>query len=184
VSLTEQDSRKYTSAVSTDCSCPCTHVMFRYSMANVWNWNCYLDTEQSAAALNIFIYVYKNIAKIEPLVFYCRFCILCFVSQFFVTLFSHLLTLSLLMSYIYGAPSKATNVTSCIYGRDFLLGILLLEPCISLIYAWKTIKYTDYSFGLLIMYGSSYMFRHYIAILRERSYYRLRDAHCGWACCV
>jgi hypothetical protein len=50
------------------------------------------------------------------------------------------LTLSLLMPYIYiyiyiyiyGAPSKARNVT-CIYERDFLLGILLLEPCISLI---------------------------------------------------
>jgi hypothetical protein len=37
--------------------------------------------------------------------------------------------------YIYGAPSKARNLASyvCIlyiYGRDFLLGILLLEPCI------------------------------------------------------
>jgi hypothetical protein len=39
------------------------------------------------------------------------------------------------MSYIYGAPSKARNLTSCIYGRDFLLGILLIERCISLIYA-------------------------------------------------
>jgi hypothetical protein len=36
--------------------------------------------------------------------------------------------------YIYGAPSNARNLTY-IYGRDFLLGILLLEPCISLIYA-------------------------------------------------
>jgi hypothetical protein len=46
------------------------------------------------------------------------------------------LTLSLLMSYIYGAPSKARFLTYIyIYGRDFLLGILLLEPCISLIYA-------------------------------------------------
>jgi hypothetical protein len=44
------------------------------------------------------------------------------------------LTLSLLMSYIYGAPIKARNLTSYIYGRDFLLGILLLEPYISLIY--------------------------------------------------
>jgi hypothetical protein len=51
----------------------------------------------------------------------------------------------------------------------FLLGILLLEPCISSTYAWKTNKYTNYSFSLLIMYGTSYMFRHYIAILRERS---------------
>jgi hypothetical protein len=52
---------------------------------------------------------------------------------------------------------------------EFLFGNLLLEPCISLIYAWKTNKYTNYSFSLLIMYGTSYMFRHYIAILRERS---------------
>jgi hypothetical protein len=33
----------------------------------------------------------------------------------------------------------------------------------------KTTKYTTYSFSLLIMHGSFYMFRHYIAILRERS---------------
>jgi hypothetical protein len=33
----------------------------------------------------------------------------------------------------------------------------------------KTNKYTNYSFRLLIMYGSSYMFWHHIAILRERS---------------
>jgi hypothetical protein len=46
------------------------------------------------------------------------------------------LPLSLLMSYIYGAPSKARKLTSYryIYGRDILLGIFLLEPCISLIY--------------------------------------------------
>jgi hypothetical protein len=69
------------------------------------------------------------------------------------------LTLNLLMSYIY----------IHIYGRDFVLGILLLEPYISLIYARKTNKYTNYSFSLLIMYGSSYMFRHYIAIFREHS---------------
>jgi hypothetical protein len=51
----------------------------------------------------------------------------------------------------------------------FLPGILLLEPCISLIYAWKTNKCNNYSFSLLIMNGSSYMFRHYIAIFREHS---------------
>jgi hypothetical protein len=45
------------------------------------------------------------------------------------------LTLSLLMSYIYGAPSKARNLTLYIYVRDCLLGILLLEPRVSLIYA-------------------------------------------------
>jgi hypothetical protein len=51
---------------------------------------------------------------------------------------------------------------------EILLGILLLEQCSSLIYTWKTNKRISYSFSLLIMYGSSYMFRHYIAILRER----------------
>jgi hypothetical protein len=51
----------------------------------------------------------------------------------------------------------------------YLLAILLLEPCISLIYAWKTNKYTNYSFSLLIMYGSFYVFRHYIANFRELS---------------
>src|SRR5215510_12956504 len=70
-------------------------------------------------------------------------------------------------------PAVPTTLTlsllMCIYGLDFLLGILLLEPCISLTYARKTNKYTNYSFSLLIMYGSSYMFRHYIAIFRERS---------------
>jgi hypothetical protein len=58
---------------------------------------------------------------------------------------------------------------SYIYGQDFLLGILLLEPCILLKYALKTNKYTNYSFSLLIVQGSSYMFQHYIAIFRERS---------------
>jgi hypothetical protein len=39
----------------------------------------------------------------------------------------------------------------------------------------KPKKYTNYSVSLSIMYGSSYMFRHYIAILRERSQCLLRD---------
>jgi hypothetical protein len=51
----------------------------------------------------------------------------------------------------------------------FYTGDFVLEPCISLIYAWKTNKYTNYSFSLLIVYGSYFMFRHYIAILRECS---------------
>jgi hypothetical protein len=62
-------------------------------------------------------------------------------AQFILINLFHL-TLSLLMSHIYGAPSKATNLTSCacvyiyIYMDEiFLLRILLLEPCISLIYA-------------------------------------------------
>jgi hypothetical protein len=50
-----------------------------------------------------------------------------------------------------------------------LLGILLFGPCISLIYVRKTNKYTNHSFSLLIMYGRSYMFWHYIANFRQRS---------------
>jgi hypothetical protein len=64
------------------------------------------------------------------------------------------------MSYIYGALSKARKLMSYIFGRDFLLGILLLELCISLIYACKTNNYSNYSFSLLNMYGGPYMFRH------------------------
>jgi hypothetical protein len=40
---------------------------------------------------------------------------------------SNPLTLSLLMSYIYGAPSKAKNLTSYIYGRDFYWGFFFLN---------------------------------------------------------
>jgi hypothetical protein len=37
------------------------------------------------------------------------------------------LTLSLLMSYIYGAPSKARILTSYVYGRDFYWGFCFLN---------------------------------------------------------
>jgi hypothetical protein len=52
------------------------------------------------------------------------------------------------------------NPSSQRYLTRFLMGILVLEPCISLIYAWKTNKFNNYSFSLLNMYGSNYMFRH------------------------
>ena len=94
------------------------------------------------------------------------------VSVFVVAQSSSEIPEGLMNNPVYGAPSRARNLTSYlyIYGWNFLLGILLLEPCISLIYAWKTNKYTNYLFSLLIMYGSYYMFRHYITIFRERSY--------------
>jgi hypothetical protein len=57
-------------------------------------------------------------------------------------------------------PELNSSVQRCL--TRILLGILLLEPWISLIYAWKTNKCNNYSFSLLIMYGISYMFRHYI----------------------
>jgi hypothetical protein len=120
----------------------------------------------------------SNLCKFSPN--YVTFLCFCFVISSFQCIYTKGsafrtspfgLTLSLLMSYIYGAPSKARNLTSYIYiyRRDFLLEILLLEPCISLTYEWKTNKYINYSFSLLITYGSSYMFWHYIAINRERS---------------
>jgi hypothetical protein len=40
---------------------------------------------------------------------------------------------------------------------------------IHFIHIINIIHTNNYSFSLLIMYGSFYMFRHYIAILRERS---------------
>jgi hypothetical protein len=67
----------------------------------------------------------------------------------------------------FNAGIKSLRAT--LLDEIFLLGILLLEPWISLIYAWKTNKCNNYSFSLLIMYCSSYMFRYYIAIFRERS---------------
>jgi hypothetical protein len=67
--------------------------------------------------------------------------------------------------------------------------ISMVNCCINV--CMETNKCTNHSFSLLIIYGSSYMFRNYIAILRERSQSLLRDAqlrksrkYCGWACCV
>jgi hypothetical protein len=71
--------------------------------------------------------------------------------------------------YIINPLTPELNPSAQRFLTSFLLEIFLLEPCISLIYAWKTNKYTNYSFSLLIMYGSSYMLRHYIAILKELS---------------
>jgi hypothetical protein len=53
--------------------------------------------------------------------------------------------------------------------ENFYYGFCFLNREILLIYACKTNKYINYSFSLLIMYGISYMFRHHIAIIRERS---------------
>jgi hypothetical protein len=69
-------------------------------------------------------------------------------------------------SQIFGA-----SVHSCrsAYFTTAFLVLLLLEPSISLIHASKTNKFNNCSFSSLIMYGSSYMFRYYIAIFRECS---------------
>jgi hypothetical protein len=76
-------------------------------------------------------------------------------------------------------PRCPTSRLHCLLSSHCLLAgstrswpsLLLLSniSSISLIHAWKTNKYTNYLFSLLIMYGSSYVFRHYIAIFRERS---------------
>jgi disulfide bond formation protein DsbB len=50
--------------------------------------------------------------------------------------------------------TRELNPSAQCYLTRFLLGILLLEPCISLIYARKTNKRNNYSLSLLIMYGS------------------------------
>jgi hypothetical protein len=74
------------------------------------------------------------------------------------------------MSCIYGATSKARNLTYIyiFFYEIFYLGFCFLNRAYREKYAWKTNRYNNYSFSLLIMYGSYYMFRHYIAILMER----------------
>jgi hypothetical protein len=57
-------------------------------------------------------------------------------------------------------PELNPSANRCL--TRFFTGDLLLEPYISLIYAWKTNKCNKYSFSLLTMYSSSHMFRHYI----------------------
>jgi hypothetical protein len=49
-------------------------------------------------------------------------------------------------------PELNTSAQRCL--TKFFTGDLLLETCISLIYAWKTNKYTNYSLSLWIMYGA------------------------------
>jgi hypothetical protein len=53
-------------------------------------------------------------------------------------------------------PELNSSAQRCL--TRFLLRALLLEPCISLIYAQKTNKRNNYLFSLFIMYGSSYIF--------------------------
>jgi hypothetical protein len=67
-------------------------------------------------------------------------------------------------------PSAQRCLTRYFYWRFCFLNVHFVNICM------KTNKYINYSFSLLITYGSSYIFWHYIAILRERSYCLLRDA--------
>jgi hypothetical protein len=77
---------------------------------------------------------------------------------------------------------RETPVHTCIY---FLV-------CLTRFFNGDFTSWTEHFFNIsaknqqiqpiiifLIMYGSSYMFRHYIAILRERSYCRQRDVLFG-----
>jgi hypothetical protein len=63
------------------------------------------------------------------------------------------------------------NVSSCFYIFTFTYENSKILPILGtkLFLCVKTNKCTNYSFNLLSMYSSSYMFRYYIAILRERS---------------
>jgi hypothetical protein len=71
------------------------------------------------------------------------------------------------VSALHCHPQEAFLVPSerhSIVDRILWIGVLcLMAWCVAIN------KYTNYSFSLLIIYGISYMFRHYIAILRERS---------------
>jgi hypothetical protein len=73
------------------------------------------------------------------------------------------------LSYSFNPLTPELNPPRNAAWWDFVLGILLLELCILLMFSWNTKKCNNYSFSLLIMYCISYMFRHYIAIIRERS---------------
>jgi hypothetical protein len=65
------------------------------------------------------------------------------------------------LHHLYGnyvnplTPELSPSAQRCL--TRFFIVILLLEPCILLIYAGKTNKCNNYSFSLLIMYGSSYV---------------------------
>jgi hypothetical protein len=50
--------------------------------------------------------------------------------------------------------------------ETFYWGFCILNRAFCKYMLEKTNKYTNYSFSLLITYGSSYMFRNYIAIIR------------------
>jgi hypothetical protein len=63
-----------------------------------------------------------------------------------------------------GIKSRRTTLPDEIFSGDFAASTVHFVN----IYA-KTNKYSNYSFSLLFVYGSCYMFWHYIAILRERS---------------
>src|SRR5215468_10342280 len=60
----------------------------------------------------------------------------------------------------------------------FLLGILLLEPCISLTYAWKTNKYTNVSALHCHLQGG------FLVPSERCSFEKQSIEYCGWACCV
>jgi hypothetical protein len=96
------------------------------------------------------------------------------VSLALTTVLASKLAHTLRPTYRYGisvinplTPELNPSAQCCM--TRFFTGDFASWPCISLIYAWKTNNCNNYSFSLLIMYGSSYMFRHYIVILRERS---------------
>jgi hypothetical protein len=59
-------------------------------------------------------------------------------------------------------PFEQRCLTKLFTGNFASLTMHFINICV------KTNKHTNYTFSLLIMYGISYMFRHYIAILRER----------------
>src|SRR5215510_14117394 len=56
-----------------------------------------------------------------------------------------MITLQSHIRLCYPLKDGIKSLCTTLPDRIFLLGILLLEPCILLIYAWKTNKYTNYS---------------------------------------
>jgi hypothetical protein len=89
----------------------------------------------------------------------------CFLFPVLISTQSVLRPLLTITSSPFNAAIKFLRTT--LTDKIFLLGILLLEPWISLMYAWKPNKCNNCSFRLLIIYGISYMFRYYIAIINK-----------------
>jgi hypothetical protein len=72
--------------------------------------------------------------------------------------------------YIHVKPHEKICGLTCVdFHENFKTLNKRSRKIVTSVYAWKINKYTNNSLNLLIMYGSSYMFRHYTAILRERS---------------
>jgi hypothetical protein len=107
------------------------------------------------------------------------------------TVHVHSLTLSLLMSYIYGDPSKARILTSYIYERDFYWGFASLtmhfvKICVKNQQIHQLfIQFINYIWYLLHVSALHCLPQGAFLVPSERcSIEEQSIEYCGWACCV